>query len=178
MKNIATKLDLAAEASEDAIIAEVTRLQNRIAALEPLPAENLSLKNRLTELDAEQVEALMDAHGIRAEDTGKREKLKPVLLGLKNRAERQAFLTDCVPAGTGHADASFDPKAGAHQNKLHNRDTRSPGGNNQTPGETPAAAAGKAAKIMNRARELKQATPNLSHATTVIMAQRELEAGN
>jgi hypothetical protein len=31
-------------------------------------------------------------------------------------------------------------------------------------------------KIINRARELKKETPNLSDATAVLLAQRELEA--
>jgi phage I-like protein len=61
MKTIATKLGLAAEASEDAILAEVTKLQNRAIdaekALDPL-------KNRVTQLETENaahLEAQVDA---------------------------------------------------------------------------------------------------------------------
>jgi hypothetical protein len=175
MKNIATKLGLVADAGEDAILAEMTRLQNRLALLEPLSAENATLKNRLTELDREQVETLLDSHGIGAGEATRRERLQPVLLGLKNRAERQAFLDECLPKTTAVVRKSFGD-GGNQQLKLHNRDTRPPGGSNQTPGDTIAVETAKAARIINRARELKKETRNLSHATAVIMAQRELES--
>ena len=58
MKSIATKLGLAAEASEDAILASVTNLMNRAAEAEgkitPLNTEIGTLKNRNTELETEQ----------------------------------------------------------------------------------------------------------------------------
>lgn len=92
MKSIAQKLGLAAEASEDAILAEVTKLQNRNTTLEPLDAENTTLKNRIKEIDAEAVATMLDAHGVKDEKIVNR--LKPVLLALKNREERVAALTD------------------------------------------------------------------------------------
>ena len=175
MKNIAIKLGLTAEAGEDAILAEMTRLQNRLTLLEPLSAENTTLKNRLTELEREQIETLLDAHGIGAGETGRRERLQPVLLNLKNRAERQAFLDECLPKTAPPIRQNRGETASA-QVKLHNRDTRPPGGGNPTSGNATADETGKAAKIINRARELKKETPNLSHATAVIMAQREVES--
>ena len=96
MKNIATKLGLAAEASEDAILAEVTKLQNRATTLE---GEVTPLKNRKTELETEnqtllgeQVDGLLAEHGIKEEKVMNR--LKPVLTGLKNRADRLAAMAD------------------------------------------------------------------------------------
>jgi hypothetical protein len=46
MKNIAQKLGIAPEAGEDAILAEVARLQNRLSTLEPLEAEMWALFRR------------------------------------------------------------------------------------------------------------------------------------
>lgn len=104
MKNIATKLGLAAEASEDAILAEVTKLQNRNLELEPLAVENTTLKNRITQFDAEQVDSLLAERKITDEKIVNR--LKPVLAGLKNREERVAFLADCFPPATAPAAAT------------------------------------------------------------------------
>ena len=92
MKSIAAKLGLAAEASEDAILTEVTRLQNRITTLEPLDEENKTLKNRVNAIDDAQCEILLDLHGVKEEKL--RNRLKPVLVGMKNREERIAALVD------------------------------------------------------------------------------------
>lgn len=169
MKSIAAKLGLAPEASEDAILGEVIKLQNRATTLEPLGAENTTLKNRLTEMEGEQCEALMDAHGLKAEDAS-RAKLKPVLLNLKNREDRVSFLKDCVKV-----EAKPAPKS--EQTKLHNRDTKPPGGNATEETDTKAELA-KATKIMNRASELQKQLPNLSIATATRMAQNEIEAAS
>lgn len=104
MKNIATKLGLAAEASEEAILGAVTTLQNRCTELEPLAAENTNLKNRLAALDGEQVDALLAERKLSDEKLVNR--LRPVLLNLKNREDRIAFLDDCQFTGeTKHAAA-------------------------------------------------------------------------
>ena len=92
MKNIATKLGLAAEASEDSILAEVTKLQNRVSASEPLVEENKTLKNRIAEFDGEQADSLLALHGVK--DAKIINRLKPVLIGLKNREDRVATLVD------------------------------------------------------------------------------------
>jgi phage I-like protein len=103
MKSIAQKLGLAPEASEDAILGEVTKLQNRITEAEakvtPLTEQVGTLQNRVTELSAtnaalegEQAEALLDSHGVKEEKL--RSRLKPVLSSLKSRADRLAALTD------------------------------------------------------------------------------------
>ena len=65
MKSIATRLGLSADASEESVLAEVTKLQNRCTAAEgqltPLTTERDELKNRVTALDAEQIDAELDA---------------------------------------------------------------------------------------------------------------------
>jgi hypothetical protein len=169
MKNIAQKIGLAADATEDAILAEVTRLQSRLTTLEPLEAENLKLKNRMQQIDEDAVTGLLAEQKIADEKIVNR--LKPVLVNFATRAERVAFLDDC-----GFTSVTLDP-TGKPQNKLRNRDTRPPqsgkageASNDEGPSGDPA----KAVKIMNRARELQKATPSLCDATAVIMAQREM----
>lgn len=96
MKNIATKLGLAAEASEDAILAEVTKIMNRATEAEgkvtPLTQRVTALETDNQTLLGEQVDALLAGHGVKEEKVINR--LKPVLVGLKNRDERIAALTD------------------------------------------------------------------------------------
>ena len=90
MKNIAQKLGLAAEASEDAILAEVTKLQNRTAELEPLAGENTKLKNRITEVDSAAVDSLLASHGVKEEKVLNR--LKPVILATPVADRAQALV--------------------------------------------------------------------------------------
>jgi len=91
MKNIANKLGLAAEASEEAILVEVTKLLNRVTELAPLADENATLKNRLTAIDGESVDTLLAAHGVTEEKVLNR--LKPVIAALP-AAERATALVD------------------------------------------------------------------------------------
>lgn len=129
MKSIATKLGLAPEASEDAILGEVTNLQNRVKTLEPFEAENTTLKNRVAEIETAQVETEVSA--LLAErkvtDTKLVNRIKPVLAKLKNREERIAFLDDCGFK----ADAA---KPAAQQRILNRND-----GNNGATGTDAAA---------------------------------------
>ena len=92
MNTVANKLGLAAEASEETILAEVTRLLNRMTEMIPHEEENKSLRERLGVIDAEQVHTLLDLHGVRDEKI--RNRLRPVLTELKNREERVAALID------------------------------------------------------------------------------------
>lgn len=92
MKSIATKLGLAAEASEDSILAEVTKLQNRVSTLTPFEEENTTLKNRIAAFDGEQADSLLALHGVK--DTAAIGVLKPLLVGLKNREARVAALVN------------------------------------------------------------------------------------
>ena len=92
MNTVAIKLGLASDVSEETILAEVTRLLNRVTEMIPHEEENKSLRERLGTVDAEQVHTLLDLHGVRDEKI--RNRLKPVLMGLKNREERVAALLD------------------------------------------------------------------------------------
>jgi hypothetical protein len=153
MKSIAQKLGLAAEASEDAILAEVTKVINRAETSEK---EIPTLKNRVTELETsngtllgEQVEALFDAHGIKAENPI-RNTVKPVLVGLKNREERVNTL---VGLGFKVVDPKADKSA---QSRVLNRGT---GQETTTAAETaidPGDERAKAEKIRNRASEKRK----------------------
>ena len=92
MNTIANQLGLAADVSEEIILAEVTRLLNRVTEMIPHEEENKSLRERLGVIDADQVHTLLDLHGVRDEKI--RNRLKPVLISLKNREERVAALLD------------------------------------------------------------------------------------
>lgn len=92
MNTIATKLGLAADVSEEIVLAEVTRLLNRMTEMLPHEEENKLLRERLGTIDGEQVHTLLDLHGVRDEKI--RNRLKPVLMDLKNREERVSALLD------------------------------------------------------------------------------------
>jgi hypothetical protein len=92
MNTVAIKLGLAGDVSEEIVLAEVTRLLNRVTEMIPHEEENKSLRDRLGAIDGEQVHTLLDLHGVRDEKI--RNRLKPVLMGLKNREERVAALLD------------------------------------------------------------------------------------
>lgn len=97
MKAIAEKLGLSAEASEGAIVEQITKLQNRAAGAEAqvsgLTKENGELKNRVSEQDNEQIESEFDARNV---EESKRTKLRPVLSAMKNRTERVEFLNGVI----------------------------------------------------------------------------------
>jgi hypothetical protein len=92
MNTVADKLGLATDVSEEMVLAEVTRLLNRVTEMIPHEEENKSLRERLSIIDADQVHTLLDWHGVRDEKI--RNRLKPVLMSLKNREERVAALLD------------------------------------------------------------------------------------
>lgn len=173
MKSVATKLGLSAEASEETILAEVTKVMNRV---EGLAGEVTPIKNRVTALETEnatllteQIDADFATAGIKDEKIINRH--KPLLADpkhFKNRAERVSFIGDLVkPAGR---------DAGAPgQNRLRNRDTKAPDDKSEGGEAGNKAEAVKATKIMNRAGQLQKELPNLSMATAVSMAQQEIE---
>jgi hypothetical protein len=85
----------------------------------------------------------------------------------KNRAERVEFIKDLVKPGA--------PGGNSDQVKLMNRNTKPPKTDATTEDANSKAESQKATKIMNRARELQGQHKNLSDATAVTMAQREIE---
>ena len=171
MKTIATKLGLSAEASEDSILAEVTKIQNRLTTLEPLEADNLKLKNRIKQLDEDSVAALLAERKITDEKVINR--LKPVIAGYATREERIAALDDF--GFKGETKTATTTAAASTQTKLFNRGTKPPAAGKATDEKDEKADKVAATKIMNRAAELQKNTPNLSAATAVIMAQTEME---
>jgi phage I-like protein len=140
MKLIAASLGLSADASENAIVDELVRLQNRAA-----------------QLDEEQIDADLAAHGVKEETVINR--LKPVLAGMNNREERLSFLADVVkPAASA-----------AEQKKLLNRDGKAPSKDGAEKERESAT------KIANRAAELRKSCPTLTQASAFIQAKAEIE---
>jgi ribosomal protein L37AE/L43A len=160
MKTVATKLGLAAEASEDAILAAVTKIMNRAAELEPLAGENTKLKNRITEIDGNAVDSLLVGYGVREQKVLNR--LKPGLLAITDQAERIGYLTDL-----GYKPVEATKPAGG---KVLNR------GSGKLTEEESADGDGKAVaqKITNRANELKGKGVSWENAWN--QAQREVLA--
>ena len=174
MKSVATKLGLSADASEEAVLAEVTKISNRATEAEGQVAP---MKTRVTELETantallgEQCDALMDAHGIKSDDKV-RNRLRPILTGCKNREDRTEAL---VELGFEPVKPGARTEAAAAQTKLLNRNTRPPTkGTEDGEGKADQAMANK---IMNRARSIQSEMTGVSMATAVSMAQKEVEA--
>jgi phage I-like protein len=171
MKTVLVELGLSADAAEESALVEVRKLKNRVTELTsqvtPLTQRVGALESENQTLLGEQVDALLDAHGIKS-DAPVRNRLRPVLIGLKNREDRLATLVDF----------GFKPgeqaQAGQVQKKLQNRDTRPPTGKNGSEGTEGQAETVQATKIMNRAREIER-EQKVSLATAVGMAQHELQ---
>jgi Mu-like prophage I protein len=169
MKTVCSLLGLSAEADEASVHAAVSKLLNRG---DITVADLTTLKNRSTELETEnqtllgeQVDALLDAHGVKEEKL--RNRLKPVIGGYKNREERVAAL---IEFGYKPVEAKADKP---NQSRTLNRGT----------GKTEEAASaaeseeddqGIAEKITNRAQELKGAAPARSFDSCWNQAKREL----
>ena len=169
MKLIANRLGLSADASEDALLGELAKLENRAkaaddtaAATAALTAERDVLKNRVTELLAEQIDADIAAAGITEETTIV--KLKPVLMPMKNRAERVDFLALMQPVVKVEVKAPLTNRAAA----------KVPGGK---PGEEKNAKheAQRAAIIANRAGELQKSHPGRSIMSAFNAAQQAVD---
>ncbi len=111
MKNISIKLGLSADASEESVLAEVTKLLNRATGAETqltaLTSEVTTLRNRVTAQDSEIITAELEARGV---DATKQAKLLPVLSAMKNREERIGFLEEVlgatIPASGAEATAT------------------------------------------------------------------------
>jgi hypothetical protein len=167
MKNIATKLGLAAEASEDAILAEVTKIQNRIVELTPLADDNTKLKNRIAVADAAAVDSLLAAHGVKDQKVLNR--LKPVLLGIEKQEDRVATLTD-FGFKPGEQKTTATPRV---LNRGAGAVTAQEAGDDEAAQKAEQA---RATKVMNRAKQLMKEVPHLSLATATKMASDEITA--
>jgi phage I-like protein len=168
MKQIATKLGLSADASEDAIVGELGKILNRAttaeANLATVTTERDTLRNRMLVIDGEIIDADLDAAGIT--DEAIRNKVKPVLLKMSNRDERVDFI------GLMHKPAAEKPGKTA-QVKLLNRDGKKPGDAQADTGDDQE----KAEKIRNRAEELHGAAPMRGFDSCWRQAQREVLGG-
>ncbi len=151
MKNIAAKLGLSAEASEDAILAEVTKLINRATtaeqAVEPLQTENARLKTEHEALVNAQVETDLETYKNRFKPEA-REKWKAALLA--NRAGALELL-DSMPAAAQASAAQLPNRASA----------KTPTG---TPsGSDPQARAQKAAELIEDYRLSNRCSHEVAH---------------
>lgn len=119
MKQVAQRLGLSADASEDSILAALDKLSNRATSAEAsvttLTGEVTELKNRNTAMLDDQVADELDAAGIT--DEARRTKLTPVLKAMKNREERVSFLDECVarPAAAQQGDKPVFNRAAGKQ---------------------------------------------------------------
>ena len=117
MKNIATRLGLTAEASEEAVLAEITKLQNRAETSEK---ENAPLKNRVTELEGQnqtlltsQVESDLERFKNRYKEED-REKIKNRLLKDREGAiEILEAMPETKPVAGASASQPIHNRAGA-----------------------------------------------------------------
>ena len=112
----------------------------------------------------------MDAHGIKSDDKI-RNRLRPVLAGLKNRQERINTLTEFgfKPGG------QTGPTSQTSQTRLTNRGATAKNLTEQT-GEAGVPDGKQAQIIMNRAQTIVKEIPGMSLASAVGMAKREVEA--
>jgi phage I-like protein len=170
MKSIATKLNLSPDASEEAILGELARIMNRATEAEgkitPLTTENTALKNRVSVLEDEQIDADLDAHGIKDETV--RGKIKPGLKLMANRADRVAFLS---------LTAKPETTTTTHK-PLTNRETsKVPGAAREQAGAAtdPKKEAKRGSLIANRAREIEKEVKGISLTSAYIQAGREID---
>lgn len=164
MKLIAQKLGLSADASEESILGAIAKIENRATtaeqALKPVSDERDTFKNRLETFLGEQADEDLKAHGIT--DPKEIAEIKPMLL--TNRAGTLLLL----------APRKVEKKEVAKP--VFNRgNAKTPESNGLTNENTvdPKAEA-KAARISNRARELRSKTPTLSLQASYDAAAREI----
>jgi phage I-like protein len=165
MKSVATKLGLSADASEEAVLAEVTKITNRSEELQgqidPLNVRVKALETENATLLSEQIDA--DLAGRKVTDEKVINRVKPVLAKMSNRADRMGFLDDLGFTGEETTDA------GATEHQVLNR------ASGKAPGEKAAdgSEASKAEKIRNRASELQAISPRRSWDDCWAAASRE-----
>lgn len=175
MKTIANKLGLSADASEESVLAELSKVMNRATALEQ---QVTPLTNRVAELTTanatlldEQVDGLLAEHGVK--DANLVNRLKPVLAPLKNREERVTAIKELQEGFGGGKPGARTQESGARGLRILNR------ADGKTPGSVESSAdddKARSEKILNRANELKGASPTRSFDDCWNAAQREAAA--
>jgi len=155
MKKIASRLALSDEASEEAILAEVSKHLSRADitpdALKALQTENATLKKTNEELSAVQVEQDLEKYSSRIKPESK-EKWKNRLL--KDRTGTIELLEDM--AELGEVEAVVVEKPAGRVLSRAEAAQPAPAKNGKTGGANEEA---RAAKIKSRAQELKGAAP-------------------
>jgi len=149
MKSIAIKLGLAADTSDEALLEEVIKLQNRATTAEKqvtaLTTERDQFKNRCTGLEGEICDSLLDACGLKSDD-----RRRPHLLGgLKPLANREARITHLADFGLKPLERGIYSTA---VRILNRADGKTPATTSDSTDEEALAA--KATRIKNRANEL------------------------
>jgi len=171
MKSVATKLGLSADASEEAVLAEVTKITNRVTELD---GQVVPMKSRITELEtanrtllSEQIDGDLEAAGVKEEKV--RNRLRVVLGTLTNRQERTEFLKDLqvTPGGTGTRGARPSEEGGRVLNRA---DAKQPG----TAGDA-GDERERSEKIKNRAMELQGQNAGRSWDACWAQAQKEMK---
>jgi phage I-like protein len=165
MEKIAKKLGLSAEASEDAIYDKISELLDQLKKNNKAEEENTGLKNRLTEIEGEQIAAELTAAGITDEATVT--ELKPYLGTLKNREARTSFLARLTPK---KAEPAKTPLT------VLNR-AKTPGGTQEAEGGEPTKADNvRAIRISNRAAELRGKDNRISLNAAYSQATGQIDA--
>lgn len=165
MKKVAEKLGLSAEASEDAILEAMQKLIDQAKAGQDKEKENTGLKNRIKELESDEVAADLAAAGIT--DEAAIGQLAPYLGTLKNREARTAFLKTIKP----EAQAAGSPMT------LKNRAKTPPAGKAEGEHEEPSQAdQARAIRIRNRAAELRTTDGRLSLSAAYNRAAAQVDS--
>ena len=150
MKSLLKKLGLAEDASEESAVAALQTIQNRAAQVEPLTAERDTLL-------AAQVEADLEKHAAVIKN---RDEVKKQLMA--NRQGTLALLAALTPAP---ADKGNAP--------ITNRSAATPPAGAAGRDAAQAAEEQRAARIQNRARELRSADRSLSVSRSYELAEAE-----
>ncbi len=158
MKQIASKLGLSADASEDAILSELAKVMNRAttaeAELKPTKEKLATVENRLKELEESSADAELDAAGIAA-DHADRAVIRTALI--QNRDGGRAMLKLIAkPAPVKGAPATMTNRATA-----------------RVPGATPAAATVKNRDQQQRELINKFKAPGRTNEAAYHMAKDE-----
>lgn len=167
MKKIAAQLGLSPEASEEAILGEVTKIQNRATAAEakvaPLTTEVAALKNRVKETEEAGADADLAAAGIKPDDADY-SVIRPVLIA--NREGGLALIKRIKPAAQQAAPARMTNRATAKNPSVEKAEDEA---------VDPKAEA-VAGAIRNRCSEIRKQNPALSHRTAWKQAKSDVAA--
>lgn len=148
MKLVAGKLGLSADASEEAVLAAVNTVMAQAAEVTPLKNRVQELETENRTLIADQIDSDLAAAGVKDEKVANR--LRLVLVPMKNRQERQEFLRDVIPQSMEQGAGSKEQGQAAAGRVLNRGEAKAPA----TGKTTNTNDATRATAIRNRAQEL------------------------